>query len=186
MKLKLVALLLIFFPLIFSVFLILNGLELFWYVSEGHQFYDLAFALLLLLKVVLGIRLLTGKTKHAVPNTIIVIVFLVYQAIAWKVDSSRYIAHIDVPNTESSILIVPYDGGAFSSSSFVNLEIAQPKYAFFLHLEKIQSFENVKNATLELQDNSILKLELTFYSDEVKLLQFKVSNFNGVTTLSRS
>lgn len=164
MKYKFLGLLLICLPLIIFTAMRANSSEFFWYLSSGHKIYDLMYAVLLFLVVALGIRLIAGK-RHFVVNVFFCTIFVVYQILGWTFDSYRHISLLPLDDGKHTLLVVPHDVGAFSSSSWVTLEVAKNKYGLFLQFKRVKSFPDIRSADIKINDdqNSVI-IHLTSFS----------------------
>ncbi|TRY15322.1 hypothetical protein [Shewanella hanedai] len=161
---KYLGFLLVLLPVLIGTLLSLSNLEYSWFYSEKYKLYDLIYSTACLCIIIIGIALLSKK-RNASLNILFLICFIVYQTLGWNFDTKRYISLIKLtPSTD--ILIVPYDGGAFSPTSFVNLEVSEKCYMFFRRSSVIKTFENVADAKLWLKDSKTIGIELLTYSKE--------------------
>jgi len=72
-------------------------------------------------------------------------------------------------------VITRYDGGAFTASSFVNIEVSERYYLLLLKSSVVKTFENVADGKLWLKNKNVIGVELLTYSkdkivDEVNLV----------------
>jgi hypothetical protein len=176
MKSKLLGLLLIILPIILVTLLGINDMEYLWYFSDHYKFYDLIKSTVLLLIVMVG-AVLAFKDGALYFNFAIGFSFILFQTFAWSFDSQRYLSKAHQDDLGIIFSLVSHDAGAFSSTSFTNLDVAHKKYALFFKFESLESFENVKFGALSLNENSSkLNIELELYSGDKKSIRYDVSD----------
>ena len=76
-------------------------------------------------------------------------------------------------NGGSSLLLISYSGGAFTSNAFVNLEHYTLYKKVFLFKRPIRTFDNVRTGEISVIRDKI-QLELLYYSGEKKVIQMNV------------
>lgn len=176
MKSKLFGLLLIILPIGFAILIGINDMEYGWYFSEHHKLYDLIKSTVLMLIVMSG-AILAFKDGALYFNFAIGFSFVLFQTFVWSFDTQRHLSKAELNELDVVFLLTAHDGGAFSSSSFANLDVVQRKYALFFTFKSVESFEDVKLGKISLNESgSILDIELELYSGDKKSTQYDVSD----------
>ncbi|BDX04618.1 hypothetical protein [Planctobacterium marinum] len=164
MKEKLIGSTLILLPLVMGGLLYSQSMVSFWYLQDNFKLFDLVNQTIHLFVVMFGVWLCSKRGFTL--NILLFIVFIVYQVFAWQFESKRFLVKMPLPEHEVVLFVAPYDAGALSSS-LVTLEIARKKLNFFWQIEKIESFENISNASLLLLAGS-------------EVVQLRMTSFEGV------
>lgn len=151
------------FPFITFALLVFYDIEFSWYLSDRKKIFDLIHSIFNFSIFIIGLSLLIKGRKASI-FIVCSFFFILYQVLSWSFEFNRYIAKLSV-NGGNYLLLVPYDGGAFTSSKFVNLELFE-KHSFLFKVRKIKSFKNVKSGTLSLADNGSINIELQTYTGE--------------------
>jgi hypothetical protein len=176
MKFKLLGLLLIALPITLVTLLGTSDMEYAWYYSEHYKLYDLIKSTVLLLTMMVG-SALAFRDGALYFNFAIGFAFVLFQTLAWSFDSPRYLSKVHQDDLDVILSLVSHDAGAFSSTSFTNLDVAHKKYVLFFKLKSLESFDNVKFGTLSFnKDQSELDIELELYSGEKKSIRYDVSD----------
>jgi len=170
---KYIGVLLVLLPITVSSLLFVLNLEYSWYYSKNYKAYDLIHSIISFLMVVIGISFLLKKDR-AIFIIMLAMIFIVYQSLGWSFNSKRYVSLLEL-NPDTSVVITRYDGGAFTASSFVNIEVSERYYLLLLKSSVVKTFENVADGKLWLKNKNVIGVELLTYSkdkivDEVNLV----------------
>lgn len=146
------------FLLIFFVKL-LYEFEFFWYFSEEKKTFDLLFLAFEYSLLIVGYSLIFKSHKFI--NTLLFFVFLFYSFLSFNSEKADYIDKINI--SESTVaLLIPYNMGAFSSQSFINLEFFHNKF-FYFKVVKIKTYENYFSGNFIAIKDGLLVIQLTKY-----------------------
>lgn len=145
-------------PLLTSVLLTLFNIDYAWHYSQNYQQYDLIHSCIAFIIICTGIYLALKKDRFLVIS-FAVIFFSVYQTLGWELSAKRSLSSIPL-NSTTDIVIVPYDMGAFSTNSHVNIELATSHFFFFLTQSHIKSYNNIAEGQLtRLNDTIVVELK---------------------------
>lgn len=173
---KIFGIICIFHPLVFSIILNEFGFEYSWYFTEHYKLYDLIYSITSFLIFSTGILLLLNHYKI----TVVIFcstVFIVYQVLGWNFDTHRYLSSLSISN-ELDLLLVPNDGGAFTVSNSVNLEVSEKKFLIFIKNSLVKSYDDIYSGNLLLKNEQEVNIELTTFS---KQKVFEVISINELT-----
>ncbi|WP_199609724.1 hypothetical protein [Flocculibacter collagenilyticus] len=162
---KTIGILLILYPVLIFVLCGVYNLDFFWLFHEQYKIYDLLHSLFSLTAFLVGIQLISNR-KNILFFCYIVGAFSIYQILTWDFNSKRYLDVVKI-KTGSYIALTPYDGGAFTSTSFVNVELYKRVYVLFMKPTVLNTYDSVKSGKIQLKKNVTVNVELNLYSNEI-------------------
>lgn len=156
---------LVTYPIVIASFFFIYNLEYSWYFSENYKTYDLIYSILGFTGFLIGVKFVS-KNKNKSLLVIITTAFIIYQILGWEFDAKRSLSSIKI-NQSYSMHLVPHDGGAFTSTTFVRLILIEKKYPLLISTNKeINRYNNIYSGQLTFKNNNFIDVKLTTFSKE--------------------
>ncbi|MGB1263177.1 MAG: hypothetical protein ACPG52_09725 [Cognaticolwellia sp.] len=160
---------LIILPIVIGSFMLIRDLEYVWFYSINYKVYDLTYAIFSLLLMVVGLALFYQK-RAASAIILFSTLFIVYQVLGWNFSTQRYLSLLELSPT-AKLVMVSYDGGAFTASNVVNLEVSR-RYGFiFIKNTAIKSYENISIANIYRHNDNAIKIDMQDYA-KTRLVEY--------------
>jgi len=172
---KIIGILCLFYPFLTWIALAVCDVEYFWYFFENFKTIDLMHSLVVFLIFVLGLNLVNSSlSSKSYILFFVSIPFLFYLMIRWEFTTTHYIAKKEV-NAGIDLVLVLYDAGAFSTDSFVNLEIVERIFLIFIQRKTIKSYDKISSGDISLLSDNI-EINLKTYKGDLVSERFIVND----------
>jgi len=174
---KFIGILCLLYPILTWLALVICDVEYFWYFFENFKMIDLIHSLVVFFIFVLGVNLVSSSlSSKSYILFFVSMPFLFYLMIRWEfTTTTHYIAKKEV-NADINLVLVLYDVGAFSTDSFVNLEIYESLFLLFIKRKTIKSYDKILSGDISLLNDNI-EINLKTYKGDLLSDSFIINDF---------
>jgi len=163
-------------PFLIALIMNMTGAEFYWYFSDNYKAYDLVSDFLAFIIFCTGTVLLSSNPNRMKPILICLgFTFGIYQYIFNEYNPTHSIAKVDI-KPDYYLHLVPHSSGAFTSSSYVSLDLYEKKQDIFYFKKKtIKTYDNIESGNLSLADDDHVSVKLITYSKNEQVEQLSIN-----------